>query len=98
MFYNDVLYLLQMIMVSNPAKPFTYTAKNTPRRHAIIREYETEIDDLYRAVDESTQSDLEPPHAWTALSAREFVREVVGRVLDHSISDTEDLFHSGCDR
>ena len=58
-----------MITVSTPEKPFTYTAKNTPRRHAIIREYEPEIDALYAAVDESTQADIEPPHSWNFASA-----------------------------
>ena len=87
-----------MITVSTPDKPFTYTAKNTPRRHAIIREYEPEIDALYAAVDESTQADIEPPHSWNFASAKEFVKAVIKRVLDHDIAETQDLFHSGCDR
>ncbi|KAJ3532133.1 hypothetical protein NM688_g7469 [Phlebia brevispora] len=88
----------EMITVSAPEKPFTYTAKNTPRRHAIIREYEPEIEALYAAVDESTQADLVPPPSWNAASAKAFVRAVVTRVLDHDLADTDDLFHSGCDR
>ena len=47
-----------MIIASTPSKPFMYTAKNTARRQAILSTYEAEINALYVAVDETTQSDL----------------------------------------
>ncbi|KAJ7819956.1 hypothetical protein B0H14DRAFT_3089317 [Mycena olivaceomarginata] len=40
----------EMILVSKPNKPFTYTAKMTARRQAIITDYEDEIAELYDAV------------------------------------------------
>ena len=85
-------------MTSTPEKPFSYTAKNTPRRLAIIKEYEEEINALYDAVDESTQTDLTPPPSWNITAAREYIRTVIGRVMDLPIGDTEDLFACGCDR
>ena len=87
-----------MIVVASPSKPFTYTAKNTPRRQALINEYEPEINALYDAVDESTQADLAPPATWSEENAKDFVHAVVSRVLDHPVTDNVDLFQSGCDR
>ncbi len=87
-----------MIIVASPKKPFSYTAKNTARRLALINEYDAEIDALYAAVDESTQADLSPPSTWDLPSATTFVREVVNRVLKDSVGDNDDLFQKGCDR
>ncbi|KAJ3522383.1 hypothetical protein NM688_g8882 [Phlebia brevispora] len=88
----------EMIVVTSPSKPFTYTAKNTPRRHAIIKEYEQEIEKTYAKVDESAQSDLSAPSSWTFPNTLDFVRAVVNKVLEREISDTDDLFISGGDR
>lgn len=86
-----------MIMVATPHKPFTYTAKNTARRPAVINEYAEEIEALYAAADETTQADLTPPSSWSYEPAKEFVRAVVNRVLEHEVSDYDDLFQHGCD-
>ena len=88
----------QMIMVAHPDKPFEYTAKNDPRRHAITAMYEDEIDALYEAVNETTQADLTPPASWNYTSAKTFVRAVVERVMDRAIGDHDDLFQNSCDR
>ncbi|KXN81361.1 hypothetical protein AN958_04748 [Leucoagaricus sp. SymC.cos] len=37
----------ELIIVAKPSKPFTYTQKNSPRRAAILAEYQSEIDGLY---------------------------------------------------
>ena len=87
-----------MIIVASPTKPFTYTAKNTPRRHFVIDEYKDEIDALYDAVEESTQVDLVPPSMWTVDTAIDYVRAVVSRVIERDIGDLDDLFQNGCDR
>lgn len=86
-----------MIMVTSPSKPFTYTAKNTTRRPAIIKEYAQEIDALYNAVDESAETEVAPPSSWSHTSAKEFVRGVVDRVLNHDLGDNDDIFQNGCD-
>lgn len=88
-----------MILVTSPSKPFSYTAKNTPRRQAIISEYEEEINAIYTAVEESTQADeVAPPSTWDVLSTLEFIRTVVGRVVKASLEDADDMFQKGCDR
>ncbi|KLO13762.1 acetyl-CoA synthetase-like protein [Schizopora paradoxa] len=87
----------EMIIVSKPSKPFTYTAKNTPRRQRIISDYADEIEELYANVDASTQPDLIPPASWELQNALLFVRKVTLRVLQRSISDCDDMFQHGCD-
>ncbi|KAJ3535272.1 hypothetical protein NM688_g7002 [Phlebia brevispora] len=87
----------EMILVSSPSKPFTYTAKHTPCRHAIIQEYEKEIEILYNAVDETMQTDLPSPVTWNFTSVLDYVRTVVHGVLKHALGDSDDMFHFGCD-
>lgn len=87
-----------MILVSKPSKPFTYTAKNTARRQAIISTYDAEIDRLYEEVDKTSQSDIDVPTDWTSNDTIFFVRSVVGSVLKRTVSDDDDLFQLGCDR
>ena len=87
-----------MIIVSSPQNAFTYTAKNTPRRQAIINDYQQEIDELYAAVEETTQVELSPPTAWDLGSVTSYVRAVVNKVLKEAVGDTDDIFLKGCDR
>ena len=87
-----------MIIVSKPSKPFQYTAKNTPRRQTIINEYEEEINALYDAIADSSQSEISAPRQWDLINTLDFVRSVVGKVLPQNLDDTVDIFQSGCDR
>lgn len=86
-----------MVLVATQAKPFMYSGKGTPRRAAILQEYEQEIEDLYKTV-ETSQLDVDPPSDWSPDSALSFVRKAVQNVLKQSIDDGEDIFESGCDR
>ncbi|CCM02378.1 uncharacterized protein FIBRA_04473 [Fibroporia radiculosa] len=87
----------EMILVSKSSKPFTYTAKNTVRRHAVISDYEEEIDILYDKVEESTQANIPIPSRWDARTTADFVRTVVDKILRYPIRDDDDLFYCGCD-
>ncbi|KAH8100027.1 acetyl-CoA synthetase-like protein [Cristinia sonorae] len=88
----------EMILVTTPRKPFHYTAKNTPRRQAIVKDYEREIEALYAAAEETTQANqISPPDRWDFTSTTSFVRLVVSRVVAFSFDDTDDLFQKGCD-
>jgi len=87
-----------MILVAKPSKPFTYTAKLTTRRQAILNEYREEIEELYASVDETAQSEIEPPESWTLQQTLLYIRQIVGSVLKHNVKDDDDIFHSGCDR
>ncbi|KAF4618234.1 hypothetical protein D9613_011556 [Agrocybe pediades] len=87
----------EMILVTKPSKPFQYTAKNTPRRQAMINAYDEEIQAAYDAVSDSSQSEISPPTEWDLLGTHNFVRSVVNRVLPHNVDDTVDIFQHGCD-
>ncbi|KAG7447913.1 acetyl-CoA synthetase-like protein [Guyanagaster necrorhizus] len=87
----------EMILVAKPVKPFTYTAKHTARRQAILNDYIEEISDLYQSVEDSTQANISLPFEWNAKSTKSFIRTVVLQVLSHSILDDDDLFQHGCD-
>src|SRR5882762_6281096 len=88
----------QMILVASPSKPFTYTAKATARRQAIIADYNYEINALYKAVTETTQIDVIVPEDWDLLQTVQFVRDVVKKVLMKGVDDEDDIFQHGCDR
>ncbi|KAF7355647.1 Acetyl-CoA synthetase-like protein [Mycena sanguinolenta] len=87
----------EMILVAKPNKPFTYTAKMTARRQAIITDYEEEIADVYNAVEETTRSGVSPPVEWNPTSTLDFVRAVVRKVVASSFDDDADIFRHGCD-
>lgn len=88
-----------MIVVASPDKPLQYTAKNTARRQVIIKEYEAEIEALYRTVEETTQTQIGSPTKWSLSSIRLFVRNVVKNVIQYKqLADDQDFFQYGCDR
>ncbi|KAJ8094467.1 hypothetical protein PM082_010901 [Marasmius tenuissimus] len=87
----------EMILVTSPGKPFTYTAKNTTRRQAILNEYAGEIAKIYDVVSETAQSGIPPPTSWNIGPTTSFVRAVVTSVLTHAVKDEDDLFQYGCD-
>ncbi|PBK97000.1 acetyl-CoA synthetase-like protein [Armillaria gallica] len=87
----------EMILVAKPDKPFKYTSKNTARRQVILEDYSEEISDLYKSVEESTQTGISLPLEWDPESTKDFVRTIVLQVLSHSILDDDDLFQHGCD-
>lgn len=89
---------MQMIIIKQPNKPFQYTAKGTPRRQAIIADYEPEITTLYGGPRTISSCHLVAPDRWDLKSTSEFVRSVVCKTLDYDMSDDEDIFQHGCDR
>lgn len=87
-----------MIMVAKPSMPFSYTAKRTVRRGAVLKEYDEEINALYETVAASAQSNVPPPSQWDVSSTIDYVRAVVRKILVHPVTDDDDLFQHGCDR
>ncbi|KAJ7191755.1 hypothetical protein B0H12DRAFT_1039746 [Mycena haematopus] len=87
----------EMILVAKPNKPFTYTAKTTVRRQAVIADYEDEIATLYDVVDETAALNIPPLLNWDAKSIHEFVRNAIFSVLDTDLGDHDDIFQHGCD-
>lgn len=87
-----------MIIVANPSKPFTYTAKNTARRQAILIEYEPEIEGLYKAIEQTAQSHIPLPSSWEHDKCLEYVRALVVTILGRHVGDIDDIFQCGADR
>ncbi|KAK0190081.1 NRPS-like enzyme [Armillaria mellea] len=89
----------EMIIVAHPSKPFTFTAKGTPRRRAILTDYSKEIDAAYEAVDKSFVSSIPAPQKWITDDITEWIRRIVQSLLrtDAQISDTQDFFAVGVD-
>lgn len=63
-----------MIIVAHPQKPFTLTPKGTPKRQAILKDYEDEIEAVYAAVEETSMSDVKPPATWDEEGTLSFIR------------------------
>ncbi|TFK21446.1 acetyl-CoA synthetase-like protein [Coprinopsis marcescibilis] len=87
----------EMIIVMSPSKPFTYTGKGTPRRQAVLTEYEGEIRQLYDSVNTLAKGTVPFPATWTPDSTLDFVRGVVNSILVAPAADEVDLFQAGCD-
>lgn len=63
-----------------------------------MAEYEQEIEALYRAVDESSQSHIPPPSSWDQESSLRFIQSVVNTVLkNNKLGVEDDMFQHGCD-
>ncbi|EFI26844.1 ICS [Coprinopsis cinerea okayama7 len=90
--------LRDMILVSDPGKPFQYTAKGTPRRQIILKDYQAEVASLYKGQKSSPNFDREPAETWDFQSILELVRFVVRKAVDAEIlNDDSDLFQHGLD-
>ncbi|KAK0219168.1 NRPS-like enzyme [Armillaria fumosa] len=87
----------EMILVAKPSKPFEFTAKGTLRRNDILKAYEQEIEDLYKAVDGISQTDVVIPQLWTLKNVMAMIREIVTAVFERKVGDTDDIFVVGGD-
>ena len=89
---------VQMLIVASPSKPFAYTAKMTARRQAILKDYDEEINALYDAMEQTSQSDIPLPVEWTPSQSLDYVRHIVHKVMSQEVADGVDIFQHGCDR
>ncbi|KAJ7204502.1 hypothetical protein GGX14DRAFT_460740 [Mycena pura] len=83
----------------HPISRFTYTAKMTARRQAVIADYDDEIATLYDDVEKTTSTVLKVQSLteWDNASVLDFVRDVVKNVVASGLHDDEDIFQRGCD-
>ena len=93
---NEII--IQMIIVASPSKPFLYTAKMTPRRQMILKDYDEEIKTVYDIVEQTSQIDVAPPVDWTLSQSLDYVRHVIHKVITQKVADGVDIFQHGCDR
>ena len=89
---------VQMIIVASPSKPFLYSAKMTPRRQAIVQDYDEEINALYGSAEQTSQADIPLPVDWTSSQSLDYVRHIIHKVMVRKVADGVDIFEHGCDR
>ena len=95
-----------MILIASPSKPLSYTAKLTPRRGIILKDYAQEIDAVYQAVEDSSSINVPiPPGSsteggWTLDESLGFIRDVIHLIMKGAgtMEDEDDIFVFGCDR
>jgi len=87
-----------MILVSKKEKPFAYSTKGTPRRKVVIADYQAEIEELYRTVEDVAIIGFDSPATWSPEASRAYIRSVVLGVMMTTLGDDDDLFLYGCDR
>ncbi|KAJ7289095.1 hypothetical protein C8J57DRAFT_1627484 [Mycena rebaudengoi] len=88
-----------MIILSDPSKPFQMTAKGTLRRSAILEDYAQEIEEAYVAFGKISPSSSTGVARGTLemKGALYIVRQHVQANIDSNISDHEDIFDAGGD-
>ncbi len=89
-----------MILVTNPSKPFEFTAKGTLRRGDTLKMYEMEINEIYNIVDAvySPAPDTTFPQNPTIEWITDIVRDIVKGTFQENVSDDDDIFSLGGDR
>jgi hypothetical protein len=87
-----------MVLVADPKRPFSYTAKRTARRGVVVRAYEHEIELAYEAFEESSQPSFPTPDTWDPDECHRFARNLTENVIRHHLNDDDDIFQHGCDR
>lgn len=87
----------EMIIVTNPNKPLEFTPKGTPRRQVCLEAYAQEVDAVYLAVKDSSQTELVSPTRWTYETTSGFIRTAVSNVVVARLDDDDDIFQQGCD-
>ncbi|KAK0212031.1 NRPS-like enzyme [Armillaria fumosa] len=89
----------KMILVTNPSKPFEFTAKGTLRRGDTLKVYEIEIDEIYNVVDAvySPVPDTTFLQNPTLESVIDIVRDIVKGTFEKNVGDDDDIFVLGGD-
>ncbi|KAF8585449.1 hypothetical protein K439DRAFT_1561338 [Ramaria rubella] len=93
----------ETILVASALKPFSYMPKRNVGRGAIINDYALEIEAMYQAIQDSSQTDIPIPpgssedRGWTLEESLQFVHEAMDRVMTDvdDMGDDDDIFGYG---
>ncbi|KAI0698168.1 hypothetical protein BC835DRAFT_1413297 [Cytidiella melzeri] len=90
----------EMIIVTDPARPFPRAPKGTVLKKQVMALYEDKINQLYETVENSTNmKDTKPPSSWDIPDLQSWLLEVSSSINDgQSVHPTLDLFQQGFDR
>lgn len=84
--------------MAHPLKPFHYTAKGTPRRQVIIKEYEKEIEQGYIDLEKASFIEFRSPGTFGVEESRLYVSQLAEHITGQELRDDDDFFLCGCDR
>ncbi|KAF9505928.1 hypothetical protein BS47DRAFT_1322053 [Hydnum rufescens UP504] len=87
----------EMIILATPTKPFTFSAKGSVRKSAVVASYVDEIEAIYAAAESASSVDVPAPEKWTKESTLDYVKRVVQKVLQVKIGNDDDIFQHGGD-
>ncbi|KAJ4490659.1 acetyl-CoA synthetase-like protein [Lentinula aciculospora] len=89
----------EMILVTSSDKPLPRVGKGTVAKKAALTLYETEINELYDAVESNSGGDsIEPPRSWKASDLQPWLIDQISDILlTESPAVTADLFEQGFD-
>ncbi|KAF9031808.1 acetyl-CoA synthetase-like protein [Hymenopellis radicata] len=87
----------EMILVTKPEKPVEFTLKGAPRRPSTLVAYAEEIETLYTALEDISQSNMSIPDSWSIEAVTASVRAIVNKAMNGHIGDDDDIFASGGD-
>ncbi|KAK0444273.1 uncharacterized protein EV420DRAFT_1277509 [Desarmillaria tabescens] len=85
----------EMIIITDPAKPFQYSQKLTLRKFAVLQDYNDEINQAYRSTE--VAQPLHRPEMWDQEHFLKLARAAVEKYMPCSLKDDDDLFQAGCD-
>ena len=89
----------EMILVASPNKPVPRTPKGTIMRKMALKMYDAEIEQIYKAVENSKGGDIPPPLAWDKGNIQDWLLTNLNELLGRPNVDPDaDLFEQGADR
>ncbi|KAL6300002.1 hypothetical protein BKA93DRAFT_741263 [Sparassis latifolia] len=89
----------ETILVTDSARPFPRAAKGTVQRKQALALYESDIEELYKTIEDSSDSHgITPPSSWTIPVVQAWIAEHAGQLNDGIVpAATADLFAHGFD-
>ncbi|KAF7330079.1 Acetyl-CoA synthetase-like protein [Mycena kentingensis (nom. inval.)] len=88
----------EMILITRPGVPMARAAKGTVINAATFTLYAEDIENLYAAIESSTNaSDLAPPAAWSAVALERWLLEHATALASKEVVASADLFEQGFD-
>jgi hypothetical protein len=73
------------------------TAKGTSQRSYVYRDYDEEIDAIYKMADAAQEALFQLPEEVNIISIKDYIKKVVSVILDRLVLEEEDFYVAGMD-
>lgn len=87
-----------MIVVADPMRPFLFTPKGTIRRQLMLKDYQTDIANLYLTKESHSSDEVPLPESKGSDDCTSYMSKVVQSLLGRVAGIDEDIFQLGVDR